>query len=98
MNCRMAPPTQFLALTEMKYVVGRQRMDYNYCRSHSSLGYMAPAAFAVMVAKNLSGLPPGKLPSSNTAEPQVALNSHKEWAVNWLQVKFFHRKLEYRAK
>ena len=36
----------FLSLDELRYVVNRWRMDYNHYRPHSSLGYMAPAAFA----------------------------------------------------
>jgi hypothetical protein len=35
----------FLSLAEMKYVVDRWRMDYNYYCPHSSLAYMTPAAF-----------------------------------------------------
>jgi transposase InsO family protein len=34
------------SIDELKYVADRWRMDYNHCRPHSSLGYMAPAAFA----------------------------------------------------
>ena len=36
----------FLSINELRYVVDRWRMDYNHYRPHSSLGYMAPAAFA----------------------------------------------------
>jgi len=36
----------FLSIEEVRYVVERWRMDYNHHRPHSSLGYMAPAAFA----------------------------------------------------
>ena len=36
----------FLSLDELRYVVNRWRMDYNHYRPHSSLDYMAPAAFA----------------------------------------------------
>ena len=36
----------FLHIDELRYVVDRWRMDYNHYRPHSSLGYMAPAAFA----------------------------------------------------
>ena len=32
-------------LCELRYVVDRWRMDYNHYRPHSSLNYMAPAAF-----------------------------------------------------
>jgi len=38
----------FLSINELRYVVDRWRMDYNHYRPHSSLGYMAPAAFAAM--------------------------------------------------
>jgi putative transposase len=37
----------FLNVSELRYVVDRWRMDYNHYRPHSSLNYMAPAAFAV---------------------------------------------------
>ena len=37
---------QFLSIDELRYVVDRRRMDYNHYRPHSSLAYMAPAAFA----------------------------------------------------
>lgn len=36
----------FLHIDELRYVAERWRMDYNHCRPHSSLDYMAPAAFA----------------------------------------------------
>ena len=36
----------FLHIDELRYVVNRRRMGYNHYRSHSSLDYMAPAAFA----------------------------------------------------
>ena len=36
----------FLSISELRYVVDRWRMDYNHYRPHSSLNYMAPAAFA----------------------------------------------------
>jgi transposase InsO family protein len=36
----------FLHIDELRYVVDRWRMDYNHYRPHSSLDYMAPAAFA----------------------------------------------------
>jgi transposase InsO family protein len=38
----------FLSINKLKYVVDRWRMDYNHYRPHSSLDYMAPAAFAAM--------------------------------------------------
>jgi len=37
----------FLSINELRYVVDRWRMDYNHYRPHSSLDYMAPAAFAM---------------------------------------------------
>ncbi len=36
----------FLHIDEFIYVAERWRMDYNHYRPHSSLDYMAPAAFA----------------------------------------------------
>ena len=36
----------FLLIDELRYVADRWRIDYNHCRPHSSLDYMAPAAFA----------------------------------------------------
>ena len=36
----------FLHIDELRYVAVRWRMDYNHYRPHSSLDYMAPAAFA----------------------------------------------------
>jgi len=36
----------FLHIDELRYVGDRWRMDYNHYRPHSSLDYMAPAAFA----------------------------------------------------
>ena len=38
----------FLHIDELTYVADRWRMDYNHYRPHSSLDYMAPAAFAAM--------------------------------------------------
>jgi transposase InsO family protein len=35
-----------LHIDELRYVADRWRMDYNHYRPHSSLDYMAPAAFA----------------------------------------------------
>jgi len=43
----------FLHIDELRYVADRWRMDYNHYRPHSSLGYMAPAAFAATC------IPPG---------------------------------------
>ena len=40
----------FLHIDELRYVVDRWRMDYNHYRPHSSLAYMAPAAFAATAA------------------------------------------------
>jgi transposase InsO family protein len=36
----------FLHIDELRYVADRWRMDYNHYRPHSSLDYMAPAAYA----------------------------------------------------
>jgi putative transposase len=36
----------FLHIDELRYVADRWRLDYNHYRPHSSLDYMAPAAFA----------------------------------------------------
>lgn len=45
----------FLSIDELRYVVDRWRMDYNHYRPHSSLDYMAPAAFAAMCLEQGSG-------------------------------------------
>jgi putative transposase len=45
----------FLSMAELRYVVDRWRMDYNHYRPHSSLDYMAPAAFAAMCLEQGSG-------------------------------------------
>ncbi|MHC5075928.1 MAG: integrase core domain-containing protein [Planctomycetota bacterium] len=45
----------FLHIDELRYVVDRWRMDYNHYRPHSSLGYMAPAAFAARCLEQGSG-------------------------------------------
>jgi hypothetical protein len=37
----------FLHFDELRCIVERWRMDYNYRRPHGSLGYMMPAAFTV---------------------------------------------------
>ena len=39
---------RYLFIDELTYVADRWRMDYNHYRPHSSLDYMAPAAFAAM--------------------------------------------------
>jgi transposase InsO family protein len=52
----------FLHLDELMYIVDCWRMDYNHYRPHSSLDYMAPAAFAATLAKNHSEPQSGKLP------------------------------------
>jgi len=39
----------FLHIDELRYVADRWRMDYNHYRPHSSLDYMAPAAYATML-------------------------------------------------
>jgi putative transposase len=45
----------FLHIDELRYVADRWRMDYNHYRPHSSLDYMAPAAFAAMCLEQGSG-------------------------------------------
>jgi putative transposase len=45
----------FLHIDELRYVVDRWRMDYNHYRPHSSLDYMAPAAFAANCLEQGSG-------------------------------------------
>jgi len=78
----------FLHIDELRYVADRWRMDYNHYRPHSSLGYMAPAAFAGMVAKNPSGPQRGKLPPGcpnlsscpNDFLPEnIEKYSHSDW-------------------
>jgi len=38
----------FLSNDELRYVADRWQMDYNHCRPHSSLNYLAPAAFTAI--------------------------------------------------
>ena len=45
----------FLSIDEMRYVADHWRMDYNHYRPHSSLNYMAPAAFAAICLEQGSG-------------------------------------------
>ncbi|MHC4060458.1 MAG: IS3 family transposase, partial [Planctomycetota bacterium] len=45
----------FLSIDELRYVADRWRMDYNHYRPHSSLDYMAPAAFAASCLEQGSG-------------------------------------------
>jgi transposase InsO family protein len=45
----------FLHIDELRYIVDRWRMDYNHYRPHSSLDYMAPAAFAAKCLEQGSG-------------------------------------------
>jgi transposase InsO family protein len=45
----------FLSVDELRYVADRWRMDYNHYRPHSSLDYIAPAAFAAMRLEQGSG-------------------------------------------
>jgi len=45
----------FLHIDELRYVVDRWRMDYNHYRPHSSLDYMAPAAFSAKCLEQGSG-------------------------------------------
>ena len=44
----------FLHIDELRYVADRWRMDYNHYRPHSSLDYMAPAAFATKCLEQCS--------------------------------------------
>ena len=46
----------FLSIDELRYVVNRGRMDYNHYRPHSSLGYMAPAAFVKLCLDQVSAM------------------------------------------
>jgi len=39
----------------LEYVAERWKMDYNHYRSHSSLDYKAPAAFAAICLEHGSG-------------------------------------------
>ena len=45
----------FLHIDELRYLADRRRMDYNHYRPHSSLDYMAPAAFAAICLEQGSG-------------------------------------------
>lgn len=47
----------FLHIDELRYVADRWRMDYNHYRPHSSLNYMAPAAFAATCIPSGSASP-----------------------------------------
>jgi putative transposase len=78
----------FLHIDELRYVADRWRMNYNHYRPHSSLHYMAPAAFAALSAKNPLGpqlvkLPPGRpnLPGcpNDFLPVDIGKNSHSEW-------------------
>ena len=44
----------FLHIDELRYVANRWRMDYNHYRPHSSLDYMAPAAFSAKCLEQCS--------------------------------------------
>ena len=46
----------FLHIDELRYVANRWRMDYNHYRPHSSLNYMAPAAFATKCLEQCSAV------------------------------------------
>ena len=64
----------FLHIDELRYVANRWRMDYNHYRPHSSLDYMAPAAFA---AKCLEQAP---LRSAFLKTRRIrVIYSHKNW-------------------
>lgn len=38
----------YLSIDELRYVADCRRMDYNHYRQHSSLDYIAPAAFTAI--------------------------------------------------
>ena len=59
----------FLHIDELRYVVDRWRMDYNHYRPHSSLGYMAPAAFAAMLLEQ--GSATLRLPQAEEQERKI---------------------------
>lgn len=60
----------FLSIDELRYVADRWRMDYNHYGPHSSLNYMAPAAFAAICLEQGSG--------SQTTRLSLRY-SHKGW-------------------
>ena len=51
----------FLSIDELRYVVDRWQMNYNHYRPHSSLDYMAPAAFAATCQSSDSATPHPKI-------------------------------------
>jgi len=59
----------FLYIDELRYVAGCWRIGYNHYRPHSSLDYMAPAAFAA------------KFPEQGSAMPRLTQNKENECGI-----------------
>ena len=59
----------FLHIDELRYVADRWRMDYNHYRPHSSLDYMAPAAFATQCLEQ--GSAPLRLPQDKETNCEI---------------------------
>jgi transposase InsO family protein len=59
----------FLHIDELTYVADRWRMDYNHYRPHSSLDYMAPAAFAAICLEQ--GSAPLRLPQDRETNCEI---------------------------
>ncbi len=50
--------TLFFTIGQARAIIGRWADDYNTERSHSSIGYATPAAFAAELEKQRAGLNP----------------------------------------
>ncbi len=60
----------FLHIDELTYVADRWRRDYNHYRPHSSLDYMAPAAFAAICHLE-QGSAPLRLPQDREINSEI---------------------------
>jgi transposase InsO family protein len=65
-------PELFMSLTEAKVVTEDYRLEYNHCRSHSSLGYQTPAAYATSLGRSSGPPPPAGAGSAPLRPPQQA--------------------------
>lgn len=77
-----------VADTEAKRLAAKWRNEYKHHRSHSSLKYLPPAAFAATLAVSTVGA--GPLPRSGQRHPPRPLSSpndsHSAWYRKWGQV------------
>ena len=71
----------FLSLAEAHDKIEQWRDDYNRHRPHSSLGDLTPTEFVEGCIA--SGQPTADL---QQCSQEAALNSHKDWTRNWVQV------------